>query len=370
MGESLAFLTRARARLEAAEAELIAEAERSGLPQREGFGSTTAWLIARSGDPHGVCRERVQMARALRHMPRVRRAFIDGELTEARVRMLARSRETNPEAFTRDEALLLSHARRLGSSGFATALSYWRRLADTDGYLRDHDKAFRDRCLHASVTWRGTVRVDGHLDPESGATLITALGSLTDPARLDPSDERTPAQRRADALVEICRRHLDDPDRPTVGGERPHLNLHVDVESLRGIPAGTCELDPVGLVPPEVAERMACDATLRPVLTQQGRVVAAGAAGRTIPPALRRAVVERDRHCTHPGCDIPAAWCDVHHIVPWADGGRTVLDNLTLLCRRHHRLAHHHEPPRPGGTAPRRRAEAVVPVGANAPPDT
>ncbi|MFH2072045.1 MAG: DUF222 domain-containing protein, partial [Actinomycetota bacterium] len=190
-------------RLEAARARLIAQAERSGVPQRNGFGSTTGWLIALSGDPHGVCRSRAHTARALVHMPRVRQAFAAGVLSEPRVRMLARTRDTDPDAFTRDEDLLVSHARALPASEFGTALAYWRRLADTEGHLRDADRAHRTRRLHASITWDGMVRVDGDLDPEGGATLLAALRSLTDPAQLDPDDDRTPTQRRADALVEI-----------------------------------------------------------------------------------------------------------------------------------------------------------------------
>ncbi|HTY72122.1 MAG TPA: HNH endonuclease signature motif containing protein, partial [Actinomycetes bacterium] len=41
------------------------------------------------------------------------------------------------------------------------------------------------------------------------------------------------------------------------------------------------------------------------------------------------------------GCQIPAAWCDAHHIVPWSCGGVTALVNLVLLCPHHHRLIHH-----------------------------
>src|SRR5699024_5546679 len=38
----------------------------------------------------------------------------------------------------------------------------------------------------------------------------------------------------------------------------------------------------------------------------------------------------RDQGCTFPGCDTPPGWCEAHHIVPWADGGRTDVNNLTL----------------------------------------
>jgi len=65
-----------------------------------------------------------------------------------------------------------------------------------------------------------------------------------------------------------------------------------------------------------------------------------GRASRTVTAPQRRAVVVRDRHCRFPGCDRPPGWGDVHHIVHWLDQGRTDLDNLILLCRRHHTLVH------------------------------
>ncbi len=39
-------------------------------------------------------------------------------------------------------------------------------------------------------------------------------------------------------------------------------------------------------------------------------------------------------------CDRVSHWCDVHHLVHWADGGETNIENLVLLCRTHHLLVH------------------------------
>ena len=69
-----------------------------------------------------------------------------------------------------------------------------------------------------------------------------------------------------------------------------------------------------------------------------GSVLDVGRKTRTIPPALRRALDARDRGCRFPGCGLRFA--DAHHIVHWADGGETKLDNTVLLCRRHHRRVH------------------------------
>ena len=40
-----------------------------------------------------------------------------------------------------------------------------------------------------------------------------------------------------------------------------------------------------------------------------------------------------DRGCTHPGCDVPGNWCEVHHTDEWAAGGLTDADKLTFACR-------------------------------------
>jgi len=341
----LRSLHRTAARIQANQAILLAEADTRGMAAAAGYGSTTAWWISVTGDPPGVCRSQVRTARRLRHMPITRAVFGEGHLSEPRVRALVDARDTNPAAFERDEAMLVSQARSLDARSFPKAVAYWRRLADHEGHLRDTEAAFERRRLHASAAWNGNVRLDGDLDAENGAVVITALRSLTDPSQIDHDDSRTPQQRRADALVEICRRHLDQTDRPIVGGERPHITVTLDIESLEGRAGHTCEIEPSGVVSSEAARRLACDARITRIITDAaGQPLDVGRATRTIPAALRRALDLRDRSCTQPGCTIPSQWCDAHHIQHWADGGPTNLTNLQLLCRRHHRNTHHHAP--------------------------
>ena len=89
----------------------------------------------------------------------------------------------------------------------------------------------------------------------------------------------------------------------------------------------------------ETARRLACDAaTVTMRHGPDGEILDVGRRTRTISPALRRALAARDRRCRFPGCGNRRV--DAHHIRHWADGGRTALDNLVLLCRRHHRAVH------------------------------
>ena len=158
-------------------------------------------------------------------------------------------------------------------------------------------------------------------------------------------DEGTPAQRRADALAEICRQWLDLAEHPSVAGERPHVTVTVDAEAIKGGSGGIGELDHAGPIHVETARRLACDASvIRVVMAGRSEPLDVGRRTPVVPPAIRRAVILRDRECRFPGCDRPHTWCDAHHVVHWADGGPTALPNLVLMCRRHHRMVH-----QPGG---------------------
>jgi len=62
----------------------------------------------------------------------------------------------------------------------------------------------------------------------------------------------------------------------------------------------------------------------------------------TIPEAIRRAVILRDKHCSWPGgCDRRAAVSDVHHVRHRKDGGPTSVNDCALLCQYHHDVCIH-----------------------------
>lgn len=90
----------------------------------------------------------------------------------------------------------------------------------------------------------------------------------------------------------------------------------------------------------ETLQRLACDASVtRVTVDEQGTPLDVGRKTRTVSPAMRRALIARDRGCRFPGCGNHR-WVDAHHIEHWAVGGATRSDNLVLLCARHHALVH------------------------------
>ena len=152
-------------------------------------------------------------------------------------------------------------------------------------------------------------------------------------------DTRTPAQLSADALTDLARLAADADATPGSSRGRPHLLVHVPVATLLGVDgAPPAELaHSGGALSATATDALACDALITRLLTDpQGLPLAVGRTSRTVPTRIRLAVVARDRRCTYPGCARPPNWCDAHHIIRWADGGPTDLDNLALLCRYHH----------------------------------
>ncbi|MDI6100755.1 DUF222 domain-containing protein [Actinoplanes sp. NEAU-A12] len=153
-------------------------------------------------------------------------------------------------------------------------------------------------------------------------------------------EARTPGQRRADALTDVCRLVLAGSSLPDNGGDRPQLAVTVAYDPLRE-KLGTARLDDGEPLSAEAVRRLGCDARILPlVLNGHGQILDAGRTRRTATGPMRRALAARDQGCVFPGCGRPPRWCDAHHIISWTENGPTDLGNLALLCGHHHRVVH------------------------------
>jgi HNH endonuclease len=93
------------------------------------------------------------------------------------------------------------------------------------------------------------------------------------------------------------------------------------------------------VLPPEVADYLSCDSSVRYLLLRHGQPVAMGRRQRTVNPRQRLIVEHRDGGCRVPGCDH-SRWLHVHHIRHWSQGGPSDPANLCALCPVHHRMVH------------------------------
>lgn len=340
LGDDLVALRRDIDRL-----ELEFSRRLQGFDARRGWSgtgalSTVAWLRNTCRLSPAAAAQSVGVARQLPALPLTAQSASDGTIGFHHVAVITHcAAQVGADAVRNVEPTLVEAARKLDPRSLRVVTRRLRYCVDPDGALSDSEADHARRAFNLSQTFDGVFHVDGLLDAEGGALLRSAIDALDDRVA---GDDRTSWQRRADALVELARRQLQSGSLPSVAGERPHLTVTASEATLRterGCAAG--EMGWAGPVVAETVRRVACDASVRRVVVAGGgEPLDVGRATRTIPSALRRALVVRDGGCRFPGCDRPPEWTDGHHIAHWADGGETKLENLVLLCRRHHRVVH------------------------------
>jgi hypothetical protein len=348
--DTVVALHRQLSRLEAITTRATARWDADQRWADDGARSATSWLVHRCHIPSSVARRRLRLGRTLRHLPRVDDAWSSGALSEPQVSAIVAHRTpATAEAMQRDEAMLVDHATRLTFQEFGRALAYWHQFADPDGVEIDAAKLHDSRSLSLSQTFENAWVGDFLLDPIGGSAVASALQAIEqelfqaewaaardrmgrDPVMADLS--RSPAQRRADALVEMATRAMTAPH----DGRRPEplFTVLVDLETLAG---RICELaDRSTITPGSLLPWFDRAWVERIVFDGPSRVIDVGVRRRLFTGATRRAIEVRDRECYHELCDEPADRCQVDHIDPHAWGGTTEQGNGRLACAHHNRL--------------------------------
>ncbi|WP_425845699.1 DUF222 domain-containing protein [Agrococcus sp. TSP3-2-1] len=161
-------------------------------------------------------------------------------------------------------------------------------------------------------------------------------------------DDRTPEQKMHDAFIAMVTAHAGSGDAPVAGGEPPVLTFVGTIDAydahVRGLshPERTLTIEHTGcLLPIEGVDQLLCHAAIEQLIVDEhGHPLWLGRTKRIFNRAQRRALAKRDKGCRVPGCGMPAAWCEAHHIVPWQLGGKTDIDNGILVCSFHHHEIH------------------------------
>jgi hypothetical protein len=226
-----------------------------------------------------------------------------------------------------------------------------RDVLDTDGPEPAEEAAARREALRLMNAEQG-VKFSGFLANDNAELFRTLVEAAAKPHKVDGQlDQRSREKRQADALTQILTAAADTGDLPGRGGVKPHVTVTIDYADLvTQSRNATGDLDTQSRnaigdlqfgdgLSASAVRRLACDAGIIPVvLGSESEPLDVGREHRFVTKALRQALNRRDKGCVV--CGAPPRYTHAHHIVHWADGGSTSLDNLALLCGVHHLAVH------------------------------
>lgn len=304
--------------------------ERSMVWREQGFSTPARWMAAKAQSTISEAITTIETGRRLEELPETRRALREGTLSAVQAAEISAAAARDPDA----ERALLETAR---SSTVARLKERCREVVEAADHDPDTDERIhRSRYLRSWSDPDGAFRMDARLTPDAGARLIAAVRArardLAGQARRAGSKERTEAYE-ADGLVGLA----DGQGAQTV------VHVHVDRTAWnRGrVERGErCFIPGIGPIPVAAARRLADDGIVKAVLADEADVRAVAHFGRTIPAKIRTALEARDVTCVVPGCDEREE-LEIDHVIPYANGGPTALENLVRLCRWHHSLKTH-----------------------------
>jgi len=209
-----------------------------------------------------------------------------------------------------------------------------RERLDPDGPEPDEDDAQSRESVWLKKADQG-VTFGGYLAGENAELLQTLIFAGAKPHKTADGqrDPRTRGKRQADALTAILTTAAGTGSAvPGHGDIKPHITVTIDLEDLKTA-SGTGDLVHGDSLSAAAVRRLACDAGIIPlVLGSNSEPLDVGTEERFVTRALRRALNARDKGCVI--CGAPPAMCEAHHVIHWADGGPTSLDNLVLFCKR------------------------------------
>jgi hypothetical protein len=296
-------------------------------------------LVSRFRWTRSEAKQATSNGRHLDSMPELAPAFDAGQVPPINLRRL---RETL-DALAGEERQIARD--RLGEAAaredpVTFGATCRRLLAELDHDAATHAETRRRfrRRLSIARTPDGMMAISGMLSGLDAGEVATAIEAFRQPDPPGATNVRTPEQRTADALVEVCRAALRSGDAPTVHGVRPHVVVTLDHTTYLA-QAGAVDVSGVGALPFSEIRSLLADCGVSRILTDpEGLPVESGPEVRNVPVGLYRALVIRDGGCIAVDCDAPPSRCDVMHIdIPHRQFGTLTIETAALGCRRDHR---------------------------------
>jgi hypothetical protein len=324
-------------RLGAAGRLVTAERVKATEVWRRGGSRTAAdWVARHTGADPERAKDGLETAERLADCPVVASELRAGRLSEQQAHVIVDAVAVRPDA----EASLVEFAR---SNSLRRLREQCRKVKAADVSAADEYRAvYTSRAYRTWIGRDGAVCGSFRFTADVGAAFMAAVeerkAQHVKAARREGRREPFEAYA-ADALAELVTEARDGQGgRPARTGPKHMLIVHVAYEAIsRGALADgeVCEIQGVGPIPLEVAERLAADSILRVLVTKGGQPMAVTPGKRTIPRALRLLIEARDDTCVVPGCDVKRG-LQIDHRKGFAQLGPTDLENCERLCQRHH----------------------------------
>ena len=312
-------------------------------------GSTTRNVLIEMGMPPAAAHRHVRIAGGLGLVPKVAdcaaEGYLSAECVDAVIRGITLVDKRSASALSDDDrstfesellAQAFSGATPAQIDDHARGIAI--RVADTDPAAVPAADDASLNTVHTHITEEGRVAITGDVTAVIGEKFVSMIDERSCP-RPEPdgaADRRGAAERRADALELLLDQAAIGAAMTTAGAPRTQLLVTIPADGV-----GPARLPWMGAVSESTARRLSCDGGVAEiVLDNEGVPLRMGTTKRLFPHHLRQAIVVRDQCCVK--CGAPAAHTQVHHLVHWADGGPTDLDNGCLLCQRCHTQVHHH----------------------------
>jgi hypothetical protein len=321
------------AQLRGAQMALLREIDRRQTPTADGCRSLAEWATGRLDLAPDTAKTLVTAAYRCEWLPSVEAALANGIVSYDRVVAAARMAEPSHD----DD--ILAKLAHLDVAGIGHLVARRRRMSKVK-----EREAFERRYVAAQPNLdESSWQIRGQLPAAAGRVFVEALDRKADVLPPNPARNESRSTRWADALWAISADSLAGSDGATLESSSPLLTVFIDAAAAaptNGEAGVTIESGPQ--VGPAALAAVLCDGVVEVTArTSDGVPLALGRRSKVIPPRLRRAILHRDGSaCTVEGC-VSRYRLQIHHIVRWADGGRTDPENLTTLCWFHHQVVIH-----------------------------
>ena len=320
---------RAENQLAGIRVEAIAE-----LRRREGTEPTETVLREGGLRSRRRARSEIETAVELQGLPETSEGLRKGEISYDNARIIAGASKRGEI----DEDELGDAARTQSPDKFAaTVRKYEQQRSEDDGMSRLEHQRSRRYAKIKTDSDDGMTVLFGRFDPITGALIESALSRKMDELwrEEDPRHRVTAGQRMADALSLLVTEETKDTEGRSRGAR---LLLIADYDAInKELRNG--RLSDGTPIPAKKIRDLACGAEILPAIFRgASQPLDLGRSRGIASPAQRIALIARDRACV--GCGASSSWCQAHHVIPWAVGGNTNVDDMCLLCSRCHHNVH------------------------------